>query len=144
MKSMRQINELVVHCSATPAGREFHAADIDRWHRERGWNGIGYHYVICLDGTVEPGRPIERVGAHVAGHNAYSIGICMIGGVDAKGRASDTFTAEQYDALEALLRELRVRWPHASILGHRDFPNVHKDCPSFDVRTWCATRGIEA
>ena len=84
---MRAIEELVVHCSATPAGKPFRAADIDRWHREQGWNGIGYHYVITLDGSIEPGRDLEEAGAHVAGHNRNSIGICYIGGMNAQNTA---------------------------------------------------------
>lgn len=142
---MRPINWLVVHCSATPAGKAFRVADIDRWHRERGFDSIGYHYVICLDGSIEPGRPVEDVGAHVAGHNKDSIGICLVGGMNAQNtQAADTFNERQRAALETLLHGLRARWPSARILGHRDFPNVHKDCPSFDVRAWCNARGIEA
>lgn len=141
---MRSIDEIVVHCAATPAGKPFRAADIDRWHRERGWSGIGYHYVICLDGSIEPGRELEEAGAHVAGHNANSIGICLIGGVDASGKPANTFNARQFDALELVLRGLKARWPLAKILGHRDFPGVAKACPSFDVREWCAARSIRA
>lgn len=141
---MRAINELVVHCSATPAGKAFHAADIDRWHREKGWESIGYHFVICLDGSIEPGRLIEEVGAHVQGHNANSIGICLIGGVDAAGAAAATFNDRQYDALVLVLHGLRGQFPTARILGHRDFPKVAKACPSFDVKSWCAKRGIAA
>lgn len=140
---MRPIRELVVHCSATTAGKPFRAADIDRWHRSKGWDGIGYHYVIPLDGSIEPGRAVAETGAHVQGHNANSIGICLIGGVDARGRAADTFNAEQYDALETLLRALRDKYPSTKIMGHRDFPGVRKDCPSFDVRAWCRTVGLD-
>lgn len=139
---MRAINELVVHCSATPAGKPFRAADIDKWHRQKGWDSIGYHYVIPLDGSVEPGRPVEEVGAHVQGHNARSIGICLIGGVNAAGKAANTFNERQFAALETLLRGLRAQHPGTKILGHRDFPEVHKDCPSFDVRSWCRGVGI--
>jgi N-acetylmuramoyl-L-alanine amidase len=142
---MRDINSLVVHCSATPAGKAFHAADIDRWHRARGWDGIGYHYVITLDGSVEPGRHIEEIGAHVEGHNRDSIGICLIGGMNAQNTAAaNTFNVRQFDALAMLLHGLRQRWPKARILGHRDFPNVHKDCPSFDVAQWCSSHGFVA
>lgn len=139
---MRQITALVVHCSATPAGKPFRAADIDRWHREKGWDGIGYHFVIPLDGSIEQGRPLDEPGAHVEGHNKTTIGICLIGGVDAFGKPAETFNIEQYAALELLLRGLRARWPTAEILGHRDFPGVRKACPSFDVRAWCGRRGI--
>lgn len=141
---MRQIEGLVVHCSATPAGRDIRAADIDRWHRERGWSGIGYHYVIGIDGKVETGRPLEQPGAHVSGHNARTIGICYVGGMSADNkRAQDTLTAAQAGALLTLLENLRQRWPAATIRGHRDYPGVAKDCPSFDVRAWCKARGVD-
>src|SRR5687768_15109413 len=113
---MRAINVLVVHCSATPAGKSFRAADIDRWHRDQGWDSIGYHFVICLDGSIEPGRPVEDVGSHVKGHNANSIGVCLIGGVDATGQPAETFNERQYDALDLVLRGLRGQFPKARIL----------------------------
>lgn len=140
---MRAINALVVHCSATPAGKAFRASDIDRMHRDQGWDSIGYHFVICLDGSVEPGRPVAEVGAHVKGHNANSIGVCLIGGIDANRKSANTFNERQFDALALLLRGLRAQHPSASIRGHRDFPKVAKDCPCFDVRSWCRTRGID-
>ncbi len=141
---MRPIEALVVHCSATPAGKPFRAADIDRWHREKGWAEIGYHFVIPLDGSIEQGRDLGEPGAHVSGHNAKTIGICLIGGTDAAGKPKDTFNAKQFDALQLVLQGLRARWPAARILGHRDFPNVAKACPSFDVRAWCKARGLDA
>lgn len=142
---MRPIKELVVHCSATPAGKAFRAADVDKWHRAQGWASIGYHYVITLDGSIEPGRDVEEAGAHVSGHNANSIGICYIGGMNAQGTApADTLNARQADALELLLHGLRAKHPAAHILGHRDFPGVKKACPSFDVAQWCDKRGIRA
>lgn len=141
---MRQIKELVVHCSATPAGKAFRAADIDKWHRAQGWNGIGYHYVIPLDGSIEPGRELEVVGSHVQGHNADSIGICYIGGMNAQNTAAqDTLNPRQADALELVLRGLRAKFPGAKILGHRDFAGVKKACPSFDVAAWCKARGLD-
>lgn len=129
---MRHIDEIIVHCSATRAGADFTAADIDRWHRARGWKCIGYHYVIRLDGRVEAGRAESAAGAHCAGHNARSIGVCYIGGVKADGvTPADTRTAAQRLALTALLRDLRRRYPAARIRGHRDF--AAKACPSFDA-----------
>lgn len=132
---MRPINDIVIHCSATPEGKEFYAKDIDRWHRKRGWSGIGYHFVVDLDGTVEKGRPIRQKGAHARGHNAYSIGIVYIGGVDRHGNPKDTRTPAQRIALRALIDGLQARYPAARVLGHRDYPGVHKACPSFDVAT---------
>ena len=131
---MRKINEIIVHCAATPEGKNFKAADIDRWHRERKMKCIGYHYVVDLDGTVEPGRPESEIGAHCLGHNQYSIGVCYVGGLAADGKTpKDTRTASQKEALLALLKKLRAKYPKASIHGHRDF--AAKACPSFDATT---------
>lgn len=128
---MRKIDLIVVHCSATPAGRPHTAADIDRWHRERGFDGIGYHFVVRLDGTIEPGRPIEKTGAHCLGKNANSLGVCYIGGLDAAGHPADTRTLAQRAALRRLLRDLRQRFPKAEIFGHNRF--AAKACPCFDA-----------
>lgn len=92
---MRKIDSIIVHCSATKAGQDFTAADIDRWHRERGFNGIGYHYVIRLDGRLEKGREIDLPGAHCKGWNERSIGLCYIGGLDENGHPADTRTNVQ-------------------------------------------------
>lgn len=128
---MRDITEIIIHCSATPEGRDFHAADIDRWHRAQGWNGIGYHYVVTLDGVIEFGRDIATPGAHCIGHNSNSIAICYIGGCDAEGHAKDTRTPAQRVTLSLLLVALRLKWPNAQVHGHREF--AAKACPSFDV-----------
>lgn len=128
---MRNINLIIVHCSATPEGRNVAVADIDRWHRERGFDGIGYHYVVYIDGSVHEGRPLNKVGAHCKGHNAHSIGICYIGGVDLNGKPKDTRTLAQKDALVNLLMRLKRHFPKAVIRGHRDF--AAKACPSFDA-----------
>ncbi len=129
---MRNIDEIIVHCTATPRGRAVKVADIDRWHHNRGFAGIGYHYVIMLDGTVCRGRNVERIGAHCKGHNARSIGVAYVGGVEADcTTAADTRTDKQKKALRALLAELKRRYPAASIRGHRDF--APKACPSFDA-----------
>ncbi|MGN1307100.1 MAG: N-acetylmuramoyl-L-alanine amidase [Faecousia sp.] len=130
---MRKISEIIVHCSATAEFRDFGAADIDRWHRAQGWDGIGYHYVVKLDGTVQEGRPLERMGAHCKGHNANSIGICYIGGLTADGKEpKDTRTAAQKAALISLIRRLKSNFTGAKVFGHRDF--ARKACPCFDAR----------
>lgn len=129
---MRTITLLVVHCTATPAGRPVGCDTVDSWHRQRGWSGIGYHYLVGLDGTVETGREEARVGAHCQRHNAHSIGICYVGGTDREGRPADTRTEAQRLALRRLLSELRGRYPKALIVGHRDL-NPLKACPSFDA-----------
>jgi N-acetylmuramoyl-L-alanine amidase len=127
---------LVVHTTATPFGKDFSAKDIDRMHRQRGFASIGYHYLIRLDGTVEPGRPEDQVGAHVAGHNSTSIGISYVGGLGPDGKPADTRTPAQKKAMERLLLQLKVKYPRAAVLGHRDFPGVKKACPCFDARAW--------
>lgn len=127
---MRIINEVIIHCADTPNGKEFHATDIDKWHRERGWNGIGYHWVICVDGTIEAGRHPETVGSHAEGHNAKSLGICLIG--------KDKFTREQWTALESLVKGLMGEWPTAAVKGHYEVAKNSKTCPNFDVRSWVA------
>ena len=128
---MRKITEIIVHCSATREGQEVSVATIDKWHRQRGFNGIGYHYVIALDGTVNTGRSEDLVGAHCYGHNRNSIGVCYIGGVDDKQQPKDTRTPAQRDALVNLLMRLKRQYPAAVIRGHRDFST--KACPSFDA-----------
>lgn len=139
---MRPINALVVHCSATGPAADVGAVDIDRWHKQRGFRRIGYHYVIRRDGTVEKGRPDTEVGAHAEGYNKASIGICLVGGVDASKRMNpqDNFTPAQKDALRTLLYQLRALYPDATVLGHRDIPGVAKACPSFDVKAWWAAQ----
>lgn len=126
----RYIDLLVIHCSATPEGRDYTVADITRWHRERGFQTIGYHYVIYRDGTLCPGRPEECIGAHVTNHNRNSIGICYIGGLDAFGHPKDTRTTAQKRMLHELLVELKKCYPHAKIQGHHDL-NPQKACPCF-------------
>ncbi|MDE7472271.1 MAG: N-acetylmuramoyl-L-alanine amidase [Muribaculaceae bacterium] len=128
---MRTIDMIIVHCTATPAGRRVSVADVDSWHRERGFDGIGYHYLIGLDGTVYEGRPIEKAGAHCLGKNSHSIGVCYVGGLDASMKPTDTRTPAQRRALVELLRQLRRQFPGAVIRGHRDF--AAKDCPCFDA-----------
>ena len=129
---MRKINEIIVHCAATREGRDFTVEDITRWHKARGFATIGYHYVIYRDGSIHEGRPLEQIGAHCVGHNKHSIGICYIGGCTSDGKTpKDTRTPEQKEALFALLRHLKARFPNATIHGHRDF--AAKACPSYDA-----------
>lgn len=130
---MRTINEIIVHCADTPEGRDDKAADIRRWHKERGFSDIGYHYVVDLDGTIEPGRDVEIAGAHTTGHNADSIGVCYIGGADTDMKPKDTRTDDQKTALRLLLKYLVQKYPGAKIYGHRDF--AKKACPCFDAKT---------
>lgn len=130
---MRNINKIIIHCSATPEGKDFTVKDIDTWHRQRGFKKIGYHYVVYRDGTYHRGRADEEIGAHCTGQNANSIGVCYIGGCAKDGRTpKDTRTEAQKKTLITLLRTLRARYPKATIHGHREFAN--KACPSFDAK----------
>ena len=130
---MRWINKIIVHCSDSPAGRNDKAADLDLWHKEKGWKKIGYHYVVYLDGSIHKGRNEEVVGAHCEGHNAHSIGVCYIGGKEAGTfRAKDTRTPAQKEALIRLLMKLVCKYPDAEIVGHRDLAN--RKCPCFDAK----------
>lgn len=135
---MRKIERIIIHCSATEAGRDVSAGEIDRWHRGRGWRGIGYHYVVRLDGRVEQGRAEAQIGAHCAGYNSTSIGVCYVGGM-CGGKPADTRTYEQRIALRRLIAELRSRYPGATVHGHREF--AAKECPCFDASAEYAEGG---
>jgi N-acetylmuramoyl-L-alanine amidase len=134
-KSKRWINEIIIHCSATPEGQDYTVEDIRRWHKQQGWSDIGYHYVIYRDGTIVNGRDVDITGAHCAagGHNQHSIGICYIGGMT-KGmkKEKDTRTTAQKDSLLRLLKDLKELYPNAKIYGHHDFDRG-KACPCFDA-----------
>lgn len=129
---MREITEIIIHCSATKEGQDFRANDIDAWHKAKGWAGIGYHFVIDLDGTIEQGRPMDKVGAHCYGHNRNSIGVCYIGGLDSRGKPKDTRTEAQKVTMTMLCRYLSFMFPRALMYGHKDF-DPSKSCPCFDV-----------
>ena len=140
---MRQIKYIVIHCAATRPSADIGAREIDGWHKAQGWLGIGYHYVIRRNGEIENGRPDEQPGAHVSGYNSNSIGVCLVGGLDERGKPSgDHYAPEQWESLAELVRRLIEQYPLADIRGHRDFPNVKKDCPCFDVKHWLLRAGI--
>lgn len=130
---MRQIKEIIIHCTATREGQQVSVADVDRWHRERGFNGIGYHYLIGLNGEVWNGRNEDTIGAHCTGHNAHSIGVCYVGGLDKNLKPKDTRTPAQKKAMLQLLRQLVNKYGLTSrnIHGHKEFAN--KACPCFEV-----------
>lgn len=139
-KSKRRINSIIVHCSATPEGRDYTVDQIKKDHKEQGWSDIGYHYVIYRDGSIHEGRNVDIIGAHCEGYNSNSIGICYIGGLENKPnveykklKAKDTRTEAQKKALIDLLSKLKKYYPEAKIYGHHDF-NKGKDCPSFDAK----------
>jgi N-acetylmuramoyl-L-alanine amidase len=130
---MREINKLIVHCTATPEGRHTTVEDIRKWHKDRGWIDIGYHIVIYLDGTVHEGRDIELQGAHCKGYNKKSIGIAYVGGVDKVDyKAKDTRTEAQKEALVDMLEYFKTLFPDAEVFGHNDFSS--KACPSFNAK----------
>jgi N-acetylmuramoyl-L-alanine amidase len=147
------VKYIVIHCAATTADMDVDIADIDRWHRMRGFAKVGYHYFIKRNGLVQHGRSVEEhgmhlleasfeQGAHVADYNSCSIGVCMAGGLNAKGKAENNFTAYQFEALLTLVKMLKEWFPNAVVQGHRDFPGVAKDCPSFDVGSWAKANFI--
>ena len=130
----RKITEIILHCTATPEGRNVSVQDIRRWHIEgNGWSDIGYHYVVLLDGSVRDGRPVSKIGAHCTGHNAFSIGIAYVGGCAPDGKTPrDTRTPEQKKALRELVASLQRIYPDATVHCHNEFAN--KACPSFKIQ----------
>lgn len=131
---MLDVKWIVVHCSATRVNQKVTVKDIDNWHKAKGWACCGYHWVIDQNGKIEAGRPETMAGAHVRHYNQHAIGVCYIGGKQKNGRNDDTRTPAQKVALRYLLEELKDAYPDAKIVGHRDFPNVAKDCPCFDAQ----------
>lgn len=133
----KETNAIFVHCSATKPSMDIGVREIRQWHKEKGWLDIGYHFVIRRDGTVEAGREQSAVGSHVQGHNSDSVGVCLVGGIDAKGNFEANFTPQQMSALNGLLHELRGTYPKAVIRAHHDV--APKACPSFNLSHWAKT-----
>ena len=129
---MRHTDLIVVHCSATRSNQNFSVTALIRCHAER-FGFTGYHYYITRDGTTYQTRHEQLIGAHAIGFNSHSLGVCYEGGYDEHEEATDTRTKAQKTALLKLLRRLKKAHPDARILGHRDLPNVHKNCPCFDA-----------
>ncbi|MBK5355048.1 N-acetylmuramoyl-L-alanine amidase [Pseudomonas sp. TH41] len=145
LKDRDRTDLIVVHCSATDPKEDIGKREITQWHLKRGLVSIGYHYVIRRDGSTEVGRRENEIGAHVSGHNSNSIGVCMVGGVDAQGKPSDNFTEGQYNSLRVLLGHLTTRYAEAKVIGHRDLSPDHdeglpgwhrRSCPGFDAPAW--------
>ena len=142
---MREINLIVVHCSATRADMDFTENDLEVCHRHRGFNGAGYHFYIRKNGDIKNTRPLEKPGAHALGYNAHSIGICYEGGLDVRYRPADTRTEWQKHSLRVLIRTLLMDYPGCRVCGHRDLsPDRNgdgrispeewvKECPCFEV-----------
>ena len=131
---MRDIKKLIIHCAATPEGVDIKTETIRDWHVQTNrWQNIGYHYVIELDGSIHKGRKEQVVGAHCAGENSHSIGVCYVGGLaEDRKTPKDTRTDAQKQSLLSLLTQLKKKYPKAKIYGHRDFTNTA--CPCFDAK----------
>jgi N-acetylmuramoyl-L-alanine amidase len=128
---MRHINQIIMHYSETDCSIDFDISDIRQWHLDKGWSDVGYHYVIKLDGTIQTGRTIDKVGAHCYGQNRDSIGICYVGGIDSEGNKTDTRTPEQIDSLNLLIQSLRVVFDDClMVFGHNDYSD--KECPGYN------------
>jgi N-acetyl-anhydromuramyl-L-alanine amidase AmpD len=138
-RKRKSTDYIAVHAADTYARMDIGLEEIDQWHRAKGWSGCGYHYVIRRDGTVETGRELYSMGAHVKGYNHNSIGICLVGGKANDGGPEDNFTIGQYEALHALLLQLEGLFSGVLLFGHRNFPKVKKACPCFNVREWRAS-----
>lgn len=128
---MRELKEIILHCTATKEGQDYPVEQVRKWHLDRGFNDIGYHFLIRLDGTVEAGRPLETVGAHCQGHNANSIGIAYVGGLDKNGRPKDTRTLPQKEAMRRLVYDLKQYFPRLEVHCHNEYST--KACPCFSV-----------
>lgn len=131
-KSTRTITEIIVHCTATKEGVATTTEQIKKYHTTHGWTDIAYNYVIELDGSIHNGRDVNKVGGHTTNHNAHSIGVVYVGGLDKQGKAKDTRTEAQKASLLKLLKQLKAMYPRAVIYGHRNF--ARKDCPCFDAK----------
>lgn len=131
---MRQLDKIILHCTATTSARQLSVKEVRKWHQARGWHDIGYHYLIHQDGTIEKGRPIQKVGAHALNNNASSVGVAYCGGVDKDGEPKDTMTKKQQQAFRDLVHALRLvfSWD-IDVVGHNEYSN--KACPSFKVQT---------
>lgn len=144
---MRSIDLIVIHCTATREDRRLSEEELDAFHRSLGFNGCGYHYYIRRDGHIAGMRPLEEVGAHARGYNSHSIGIAYEGGLDRRGYPCDTRTLYQRISLHSLVSALKLDFPGAKVVGHRDLsPDLNgdgriepeewiKSCPCFDVKT---------
>ena len=135
MEPRASTDYIVIHCSATKPSMDVDAETIRNWHvNERGWRDIGYHKVIKRNGDVEDGRDVRDSGAHAAGYNSKSVGVCMVGGMAEDNSAENNFTAQQWTALLDLVKQIKVDYPEADVIGHNEISE--KECPSFDVQQW--------
>ncbi|MEZ8605428.1 N-acetylmuramoyl-L-alanine amidase [Vibrio splendidus] len=121
---------ITVHCSATPPNMNIGVKEIQRWHKQRGWRDIGYHWVITRDGELQVGRPMDQMGAHVKGYNRHNIGVCLIGGYNNHLEPQDNFTLAQRKTLFKFIGELQDKFEITDdkVLGHNQW-NSSKACP---------------
>lgn len=136
-KKRSSTEAIFVHCSATKPSMDVGVREISQWHRELGWLAIGYHFVIRRDGTIEEGRPVDVVGSHVKDWNSKSVGVCLVGGIDDKGKFEANFTPAQMQSLKEKLADLKDMYPDAEIKAHHDI--APKACPSFNLSRWLKT-----
>lgn len=134
LSKRKTTTEIILHCTASVEGVDYTIPAIHNYHLSKGWAGIGYNYVIDINGLVWEGRPEDCVGAHVSGHNSKSIGVCYVGGLDKNKKAKDTRNAKQLKSMVELCRYLHQKYPKATFHGHYDFDN--KACPCFNVKEW--------
>lgn len=139
-KQRQATDAIFVHCSATPPTMDIGRETIEMWHKQQGWLAIGYHFIIKRDGTVEEGRPVNVVGSHVKDWNSKSVGVCLVGGINAKGQFEANFTTAQMNSLRNKLADLKVLYPQAEIKAHHDV--APKACPSFDLQRWLSTNEL--
>ncbi len=137
IRDISKIDKIILHCADTPINKSFDVSDIKRWHKDRGWSDIGYHYYIKLDGSLQKGRDLWRVGSHTKGKNTNSIGVCLEGGKNADGTPWTICTERQREQLKELLKVLGRTFPGLQLHGHYEFSN--KTCPNFkieDLKFW--------
>lgn len=134
MAALGTITHLTIHCAATPEGRDIRASSIEQWDIAK-FGQKSYHWIVELDGNKHRSLDDYTRGAHVHLHNSGNIGVCYVGGCDVHMNAKDTRTEAQHQALREIVADYEARHPGIIVRGHRDWPDVHKDCPSFDVAT---------
>ena len=135
MEPRKSTDYIVIHCAATKASMDIGLTEIRKWHvQDNGWRDVGYHYIIRRNGEVELGRSIRDTGAHAAGYNHKSVSVCMVGGMAEDNSAEANFTPQQWTALLDLIKQLKIQYPEADVIGHNEISQ--KECPSFDVQKW--------
>lgn len=142
MKYRNSTDKIIIHCADTYAEQDIGAAEIDQWHKQQGWDGIGYHKVIRRDGTIEDGRPLGAQGAHAKGYNSTTIGVCMVGGRGADGKPENNFTPAQWKALKDVVAMINGLYLGLTVIGHRDV-DKKKACPCFDAKKWAEQNGFK-